>query len=207
MSRGLIAVGLSMALSMAFLAACEVDDDADDVADDPVGVEDVADDAITDDPDVSVVDDEDDAITDDPDDALTDDEDDAVTDDSDDAIADDADEAMVDDDDIVAEDAIDVVLTGHEINMETEIEAGTVTFELTNDGDVPHGIAIMTGAPATDADENSANEENGELLSASTIAPGESTTLPVELEGGEYTVFCPVGEHREEGMEELLTVE
>ena len=36
---------------------------------------------------------------------------------------------------------------------------------------------------------------------------GDAPPLTVELEAGDYTFYCPVGQHREAGMEGTLTVE
>ena len=33
------------------------------------------------------------------------------------------------------------------------------------------------------------------------------TDLSVDLEAGEYTYYCPVGSHRQQGMEGTLTVQ
>lgn len=70
-------------------------------------------------------------------------------------------------------------------------DAGATTFTLTNDGQAPHALTI---------------EQDGSEESTKTISPGESASVTVELESGEYTLYCPVGNHRELGMEGTLTV-
>ena len=69
-------------------------------------------------------------------------------------------------------------------------EPGEVTIELTNDGKSPHAIEV---------------EGNGVEEESETIDPGEKTTLTVDLEEGEYEVYCPVGNHKDLGMEGTLT--
>ena len=69
--------------------------------------------------------------------------------------------------------------------------AGSVTITLVNESDVPHAVEV----------EGSGVEEESE-----TITGGE-TDLTVDLEPGEYTFYCPVGQHRQNGMEGTLTVE
>jgi plastocyanin len=66
--------------------------------------------------------------------------------------------------------------------------AGSVTIDLVNESDVPHAVEI---------------EGKGE----SETVTGANTELTVDLEAGEYTFYCPVGNHRAEGMEGTLTVE
>ena len=98
-----------------------------------------------------------------------------------------------DEDDAVTGDTFEVALSDHEIDMPEEVPAGDITFEVSNEGDGPHGIAI--------------EDEDGEMLGATTVHGGESSTLDVTLEAGTYTVFCPIGEHREDhDMEVELTV-
>ena len=64
---------------------------------------------------------------------------------------------------------------------------GEVTFVVTNDGDHEHSFEI---------------EGNGiERELDSPLQPGESANLTVSLQPGTYTVYCPVGNHQEEGME------
>jgi uncharacterized cupredoxin-like copper-binding protein len=38
------------------------------------------------------------------------------------------------------------------------------------------------------------------------IAPGGSAELTVELAAGEYELYCPIGNHKEQGMEGRLVV-
>lgn len=68
-------------------------------------------------------------------------------------------------------------------------EDGPVTINLANEGELPHALTI---------------EETDD--STETIDGGQSTTLEADLDSGEYTIFCPVGDHREQGMEGTLTV-
>src|SRR5687768_10015560 len=70
-------------------------------------------------------------------------------------------------------------------------EAGETTFTVSNDGEFPHALEI---------EGNGIEEETEEL------GPGESGSITVELEPGEYELYCPVGDHREQGMEGTLVV-
>jgi plastocyanin len=67
-------------------------------------------------------------------------------------------------------------------------EAGTYTFRLTNDGQFEHALEIE-GIEGTEV-----------------IGGGETADVTVEIAEGEYVIFCPVGTHREMGMEGTLVV-
>jgi plastocyanin len=69
--------------------------------------------------------------------------------------------------------------------------AGSVTITLVNESDIPHAVEV----------EGNGVEEESETIT------GSETELTVDLEAGEYTYYCPVGNHRAEGMEGTLTVE
>jgi plastocyanin len=71
-------------------------------------------------------------------------------------------------------------------------KAGTVVFKATNDGDTIHNLEV---------EGNGVEEELPQDLS-----PGDSGALTVDLEPGDYTMYCPVGDHREQGMEGTVTV-
>ena len=69
--------------------------------------------------------------------------------------------------------------------------AGTTTIRVVNRGQVTHALEV---------EGQGVEEETG------SIAPGESAELTVELEEGEYELYCPIGNHREQGMEGTLVV-
>jgi plastocyanin len=73
---------------------------------------------------------------------------------------------------------------------ELSASAGEVTFTYNNPSQVPHAFEI-------DGVDGSATD---------TVTQSEAT-VTVRLEAGEYTFFCPVGSHRQAGMEGTLTVE
>jgi plastocyanin len=69
--------------------------------------------------------------------------------------------------------------------------AGEVTFNYSNPSQVPHAFEV---------------EGNGVEEETETITEGEDS-VTVQLEAGEYVYYCPVGSHRQAGMEGTLTVE
>ncbi|RNL85822.1 plastocyanin/azurin family copper-binding protein [Halostreptopolyspora alba] len=71
------------------------------------------------------------------------------------------------------------------------LPAGTIEIDLDNVGDMPHDLVV---------------EELDDEVVADTES-GETDTGTVELEPGEYTFYCSIGNHREQGMEETVTVE
>jgi uncharacterized cupredoxin-like copper-binding protein len=71
-------------------------------------------------------------------------------------------------------------------------QAGMVTFKVTNDGQIDHALEV----------EGQGVEEETE-----TIAPGETAQLTVDLsKAGPYEIYCPIDDHRDQGMEGALTV-
>ena len=69
--------------------------------------------------------------------------------------------------------------------------AGETTFTVSNEGQFPHALEI---------------EGNGIGEGTDELAPGESGSVSVDLEPGEYELYCPVGDHRDQGMEGTLVV-
>jgi uncharacterized cupredoxin-like copper-binding protein len=74
------------------------------------------------------------------------------------------------------------------------VQAGSVTVTLANpsENQLPHAIEV---------------EGNGVEEETETIQPGDEASVTVDLEPGTYEFYCPVGNHREQGMEGTLTVE
>jgi plastocyanin len=71
--------------------------------------------------------------------------------------------------------------------------AGTVTITLSNpsENQQPHALEV---------------EGNGVEEETETLQPGSGGSVTVELAPGTYELYCPVGNHREQGMEGTLTV-
>jgi plastocyanin len=69
--------------------------------------------------------------------------------------------------------------------------AGTYTFKAVNDGSADHALEI---------------EGNGVEEETDTIGPGESAEVTVELEKGTYEIYCPIGNHKDQGMEGSVSV-
>lgn len=74
---------------------------------------------------------------------------------------------------------------------ELTAKAGKVTIDFDNPSTVPHAVEIEGGGVEEESD---------------TVAGGKSS-VTADLEAGTYEFYCPVGNHREEGMEGTLTVE
>jgi plastocyanin len=74
------------------------------------------------------------------------------------------------------------------------VQAGTVTFNVSNDGQAPHNLEV--------------EGPTGEAELEQDLAPGESGELTVDLsEPGTYKWYCPVGDHESLGMVGEVTVQ
>jgi plastocyanin len=81
---------------------------------------------------------------------------------------------------------------GENAFTETELDAqaGEVTIEFANESSKPHSVVI----------------EGVDGAATETVTGADAPPLTVSLAAGEYTYFCPVGDHRADGMEGKLTV-
>jgi uncharacterized cupredoxin-like copper-binding protein len=72
-------------------------------------------------------------------------------------------------------------------------KAGQVTFNVSNDGQTVHNLEV--------------EGPNGEQELSSDLSAGQSGTLTVDMsKPGTYEFYCPVGDHRQLGMEGEITV-
>ena len=82
-----------------------------------------------------------------------------------------------------AENTVEVSVAEDSLELSsTSLDTGAVSFEVTNEGDTPHSLAI-SGA----VEERIQGE----------IAPSEMKSLEATLDAGTYTAYCPVEGHRE----------
>jgi plastocyanin len=115
-----------------------------------------------------------------------------------------------------ADTTVDVGLNDYSFDpSEIDVDAGVVTFAVTNEGGEAHELAFLPGGgdvPLTDdgaPDEDALAEMGAFELEA--FGPGQDCAATYELEAGDYTMFCIVeaadGEtHAEKGMVGALTV-
>jgi plastocyanin len=89
---------------------------------------------------------------------------------------------------IVAVSEKEFAITGVSATM----TAGRYTFQVANDGTVPHNLTITGGAV-------------GHTASASVVG-GTSGHITVDLAPGTYAFYCSIGNHRSRGMEVAVTV-
>jgi len=78
------------------------------------------------------------------------------------------------------------------IDMPDALAAGPTTFVVTNAGEAEHNFEIEGQGVEEELPRN--------------LKPGETAELRIDLETGEYEVYCPVPGHKEAGMELELTV-
>jgi uncharacterized cupredoxin-like copper-binding protein len=93
---------------------------------------------------------------------------------------------------MVAGEQVPVSLVEFAISMPETLPAGSVTFAVTNDGTTTHSFEI----------ENESLEEELETP----LEPGESAMMTVDLAPGTYEVYCPIGNHADQGMQIEVTV-
>jgi uncharacterized cupredoxin-like copper-binding protein len=71
----------------------------------------------------------------------------------------------------------------------TSFKAGEITFEVKDDGKIPHDLAIKGTSDKTKE-----------------IAPGSNAELKVTLKPGTYVLYCSIPGHEQAGMKQSITV-
>ena len=73
------------------------------------------------------------------------------------------------------------------------VKAGSVTIDVSNDGETTHSLEVEgNGLADTSLDAD--------------LAPGDNGQLTVDLQPGTYTMYCPIDDHRAQGMEGTIEV-
>jgi plastocyanin len=87
---------------------------------------------------------------------------------------------------------VTVVEVEYKITMpKTTLTAGSYTFEVENKGKIPHNLTIA-GPGATERTQD--------------ISAGKSASLTVELKPGNYDFYCSITGHKQQGMDQKVTV-
>ena len=73
------------------------------------------------------------------------------------------------------------------------VKAGQVTFNVSNDGQTTHNLEIEGDGVEEELPQD--------------LGPGDSGEITLDLAAGDYTMYCPVDGHRDQGMEGTVTVE
>ena len=89
---------------------------------------------------------------------------------------------------------VDMSFTDFALNpAQVTVAPGEVTFNLTNDGQAPHNLEVEGPSGEAELDQD--------------LEAGQSGQLTVDLsQPGTYEMYCPVGNHRQMGMEGEITV-
>jgi plastocyanin len=75
---------------------------------------------------------------------------------------------------------------------EDSLSAGTYEIDVVNSGSATHDLVV--------------EQDGNDVAGTDPIAPGDSSTLTVTLEPGEYVFYCSIGNHRAMGMERTVRV-
>lgn len=87
---------------------------------------------------------------------------------------------------------VQVTLRDMAIDMPSTLPEGRTLFTVENQGDMEHSFEVEGQGVEKELDQH--------------LQPGEVSTIEVDLVPGEYRVYCPVGNHADQGMEMTLTV-
>ncbi|MBJ7601997.1 MAG: cupredoxin domain-containing protein [Candidatus Dormibacteraeota bacterium] len=91
------------------------------------------------------------------------------------------------------------VVTIHETEFKLDpalvtVKAGTITFNLMDDGKFPHDLHIAPKGTTND------------VGAAQRMTAGGMTSFTVTLQAGTYDMWCAVDSHRQQGMQGTITV-
>ena len=111
--------------------------------------------------------------------------------------------------------AIPVSLSEWVVDTEAALASGSVTFEVTNDGEFPHEFVVIQGDGYANLPLEGSGAVNEDELAAGALLgrtdrlqPGESASLTVDLAAGNYVFICniAVGSNSHAGRGQTLDV-
>lgn len=89
--------------------------------------------------------------------------------------------------------------------------AGSISFEVSNGGALPHELVVVKTDEAADAlpvDGAAVDESGLDIVARSAMLdPGAEETVTADLEAGSYVLFCNVPGHYAGGMRAAFTVQ
>ena len=90
--------------------------------------------------------------------------------------------------------SVDIKETEFKLTPDTvNVKPGTVEFHATNDGSTTHSLEV--------------EGPNGDEELETDLQPGDEGTLSVDLsKPGTYEMYCPIDDHRDQGMEGKVVV-
>ncbi len=111
-----------------------------------------------------------------------------------------------------AANTVDVGLTEFVVNpAQDTVDAGTVTFSVSNDGTEDHSFRVIKTDLAPDALPTAAgrvDEAQVDIVAnIQQFAPGPAQQVSPDLEAGSYVLICNVSGHYDLGMRVAFTVE
>lgn len=88
---------------------------------------------------------------------------------------------------------VDIAETEYKLDpADPSVKAGSVTFNVSNDGAIVHNLEIE-GSGVEDITDD--------------LQPGDSGELTVDLQPGTYEIYCNIDGHQDLGMEGEVTVQ
>jgi len=101
--------------------------------------------------------------------------------------------------DETAADTVSVELGEWFVDMPTTLDAGTISFSLSNAGENPHAFAVVKGTsyeelPQLDNGAVDTDALGADFLGSTddNVAPGGTGEVTFDLEPGDYVFFCPI---------------
>jgi len=92
------------------------------------------------------------------------------------------------------DDVVEVTLSDYSMEVDSEsVEPGEVLFVIKNEGNVEHNFVVEGVNTMQRFDKN--------------LKPGDTRSVRVRLQPSRYNLYCPIDDHKNKGMANVLKVE